>query len=228
MMFSGFPKETFAFLEGVSKNNEKAWFEAHRDLYEAGYVAPARAFVETVGPMLRSISPEVQFDPKINGSIGRVNRDIRFSKDKRPYKDHLDLWFWHGEKKGWNNPGFYLRLMHHSVYLGIGMHSFEGELLEGYRQSVIHPRSGKALLAAVAKVEKAGDYKVEGRTRKLAPRGYEVDADRADFLLYEGLYATVNLPAKIAAQKDFAETSMTHFRATWPVGKWIMDEVVGS
>jgi uncharacterized protein (TIGR02453 family) len=227
MTFTGFPKETFAFLEGITKNNEKAWFEANRDLYEAGYVAPARAFVETVGPMLRSISPGVQFEPKINGSIGRVNRDIRFSKDKRPYKDHLDLWFWHGDKKGWNNPGFYLRLMYHSVYIGVGMHSFEGDLLEAFRQSVIHPRSGKALLAAVAKVEGAGDYKVEGRTRKIPPRGYEADPDRAAYLLNEGLYATANLPGKAAAKKDFADTCMSHFRATWPVGKWIMDEVVG-
>src|SRR3954447_12759897 len=89
MTFNGFPKETFAFLEGIAAHNEKAWFEDHRDLYEAGYVAPARAFVETLGPKLKKVSPTVQFEPKVNGSLSRINRDIRFSKDKRPYKDHL-------------------------------------------------------------------------------------------------------------------------------------------
>ncbi|MEO6395777.1 MAG: DUF2461 domain-containing protein [Devosia sp.] len=226
MSFAGFPKETFTFLESISKNNDKAWFEAHRDLYEAGYVAPARMFVEALGPKLRKISSGVQFDPKINGSIGRINRDIRFSKDKRPYKDHLDLWFWHGDKKGWDQPGFYVRLTHQSVYLGTGIHGLEGELLEAYRQSVIHPRSGKALLAAIAKAGKAG-AEIGGKTRKLMPRGYEAEADRAEYLLHEGLYATVNLPGKAAAETDFVEACLEHFKATWPIGEWLLAEVSG-
>src|SRR5664279_4905169 len=84
--FAGFPAATFEFLNGIAANNEKTWFDAHRGLYDAGYVEPAKAFVTAIGPKLREISPNVQFEPKVNGSLGRVNRDIRFSKDKRPYK----------------------------------------------------------------------------------------------------------------------------------------------
>lgn len=226
MSFSGFPKETFAFLEGIAKHNEKAWFEANRPLYEAGYVAPARAFVEAMGPKLRALSAGVQFEPKINGSIGRVNRDIRFSKDKRPYKDHLDIWFWHGDKKGWDLPGFYVRLMPYATYLGTGLHSMMGEQLDSFRQSVIHPRSGRTLLAAIAKVESSGEYSIGGKTRKLAPRGFEVDTDRAEYLLHEGLFASANLPGTVAAQADFVDVAFRHFKNTWPVGKWLLDEVV--
>ena len=81
-----------------------------------------------MGPKLRTISPAVRFEPKVNGSMSRVNRDIRFSKDKRPYKDHLDIWFWHGDRKGWNCPGFWFRLTPKEVHLGVGMHYFEKEL----------------------------------------------------------------------------------------------------
>jgi uncharacterized protein (TIGR02453 family) len=92
--FSGFPKATITFLSGLSETNTKEWFEGNRDVYEAGYVEPARRFVESMGPRLKQVSPGVKYEPKINGSISRINRDVRFSKDKRPYKDHLDIWFW--------------------------------------------------------------------------------------------------------------------------------------
>src|SRR3954451_5320768 len=124
--FSAFPAETRKFLGGIEENNGKEWFEAHRDVYEIGYVEPARRFVEDMGRRLKALSPGVRYEPKINGSIGRINRGVRFSRDKRPYKDHLDIWFWHGDKKGWDQPGFYLRISPATTFLGCGMHSLEG------------------------------------------------------------------------------------------------------
>ena len=223
--FGGFPKETFAFLTGIAAHNDKIWFDAHRDLYEAGYVVPARAFVEALGPKLRAISPEVKFEPKVNGSLQRVNRDIRFSKDKRPYKESLNVWFWHGDNKGWDTPGFWFSVSAREVYLGVGMHSLEKGQLDSFRQSVIHPRSGKALQAAVARVEKAGDYEVGGKTRKLMPRGFEADPERAHFLLYEGLYTSARLPPEAAAAPDFATVAAAHFKKMWPIGQWLLEEV---
>ena len=223
--FTGFPRQTFEFLKGIAAHNDKTWFDAHRDLYDAGYIAPARAFVEALGPELRKISAGVTFEPKVNGSLQRINRDIRFTKDKRPYKEHLNLWFWHGDNKGWDTPGFWFSLGRDEVHLGVGMYGFDKEQLESFRQSVIHPRSGKALLAAVAKVKRAGDYTVGGKTRKLMPRGFEADADRAEYLLYEGLYTSFSLPAETAAGTDFAKVAAGHFKKMWPVGEWLLAEV---
>jgi hypothetical protein len=112
------------------------------------------------------------------------------------------------------------------VYLGTGMHMFEKDQLESFRQSVVHPRSGKALLAAVAAVEMAGDYEIGGKSRKVAPRGFEVDPDRAEYLLYEGLYCGATLPASAARKVYFVDICAAHFASTWPIGKWLMDEVV--
>lgn len=222
---TGFPKETFAFLEGISAHNEKAWFEANRKLYEAGYVEAGKAFVEALGPKLAALSPGLKFEPRINGSIARVNRDIRFSKDKRPYKDHLDLWFWHGDRRSWEQPGFWFSLTPKAVYCGSGLYMFQGERLEAYRQSVIHPRSGKALAAMVAGLAAKG-YAVEGKSRKRLPAGFETDPDRVEFLLYEGLYATVEMPIAAAAKPGFSDVVFTHLEATKPVNDWLLAEVV--
>jgi uncharacterized protein (TIGR02453 family) len=220
-----FPPETLAFLTGVAANNEKAWFEANRGLYEAGYVEPAKAFVAELGPRIKAFSPDVQFEPKINGSIARINRDIRFSKDKRPYKTHLDLWFWHGDKRSWEMPGFWFSFTPTAIYAGSGLYMFQGERLEAFRQSVIHPRSGKALAAMVERLQTAG-YSVEGKTRKRMPAGFDADPSRAEFLLYEGLYCTVEMPVQAASQPGFADLVLSHFVATKPVNDWLMAEVV--
>jgi uncharacterized protein (TIGR02453 family) len=227
MSFDHFPPETQAFLAGIATSNDKVWFDANRPLYEAGYVAPARAFVEAMGPRLAELSPEVKFEPKINGSISRVNRDTRFSKDKRPYKDHLDLFFWHGEKRGWEQPGFFMRLTAEHVWLGSGMHHFEGEALSRYREAVVHPRSGAALEAAVAEVEAAGDYMVGSMPRKTVPKGYDKEHPRARFLKWEGLPAMAQASIGEAMSQGWAGTALRHFRATWPIGRWLMDEVAG-
>lgn len=222
-----FPDETFAFLEGIAAHNEKAWFEANRPLYDKGYVAAGKAFAEAMGPRLRAISPDVQFDPKVNGSIGRVNRDIRFSKDKRPYKTHLGLWFWHGDRKAWDKPGFWFSIEPNAVYLGVGMYGFGKEMLDEFRQSVIHPRSGKALLAAVAAVKSAGPYEIGGKTRKLLPKGFTTDPDRVEYLLYEGLYTSLELPLTTARAPDLLDRCHEHYANSWPIAKWLLDEGIG-
>lgn len=225
--FSGFPEETFSFLRGLSAHNDKVWFEAHRDLYETGYVAPARAFVAAVGPHLSAISPAVQFAPKINGSIGRINRDIRFSKDKHPYKDHLDLWFWHGPKKGWDCAGFFLRLTADLLIMGTGSHQMAKHWLDRFRAEVSDPSGGKALAETIAGVQASGPYLVAGKTRKRPPRGYGAEGAGAELLLYEGLYATFEWDASVARNADFAEFSVAHWRKMWPIGDWLMGHVMG-
>lgn len=222
-----FPPETFTFLEGIAAHNDKTWFEANRALYDKGYVEAGKAFVTEMGPRLRAISDAVQFDPRVNGSIGRVNRDIRFAKDKRPYKEHLGLWFWHGDRKGWEKPGFWFSLTAQHMHLGAGMYGFEKAMLDEFRQSIVHPRSGKALLAAVAAVKAAGPYEIGGKTRKVLPKGFTTDPDRIEYLLYEGLYISIELPAAAAREPDFIDRCVEHYANCWPIAKWLLDEGIG-
>ena len=130
-----FSDDTITFLRGLGQNNSKAWFEAHRGDYENHYIAPAKAFIETVAGPLRALVPDIRAEPRVNGSIFRINRDIRFSKDKTPYKDHLDLWFWEGEKKTARS-SFFFRLTADTLILGCGNHGFDKAGLERFRSAV--------------------------------------------------------------------------------------------
>src|SRR5262249_21978378 len=97
--FAGFQYELLEFLAGLRAHNDRTWFQAHREEYESLLLEPARDFVEAMGEELARFAPDVNADPRVGGSIFRIARDTRFSKDKRPYKDHLDLWFWQGAGK---------------------------------------------------------------------------------------------------------------------------------
>jgi uncharacterized protein (TIGR02453 family) len=224
--FTGFPKETSDFLAGLSRHNEKAWFDQHRVEYQDFYVAPALAFIAAIGPRLQRIAPSVAYEPKINGSLFRINRDVRFAKDKRPYKDHIDLWFWHGDKRGWSSPGFFFRLMQGGLILGAGMHRFEKAQLDAFRSAVVDPRAGKALAKTIAEVQAAGDFKIGGAARKSVPRGFDPTHERAALLLHEGLFASWEGDAgAVVRSADFVDFCLGHFKAMWPVSKWLLKEV---
>src|SRR5919202_2803313 len=118
----------------------------------------------------------------------RINRDTRFSYDKRPYKDHLDLWLWQGEAPSRERPGYWFRLTAERLILGAGMHRFERPALERYREAVAAPSRGAALERAAGAVAEAG-YELGGRDYKRIPAGYDVPPERTDLLLHGGLYA---------------------------------------
>src|SRR5882757_5875577 len=174
MSFDGFRRETTQFLAGLREHNKKEWFDAHRDDYEQAFLVPAMALTKALAPRLRKIEPDINVEARVNGSIMRINRDIRFSRDKSPYKDHLDLWFWTGDRKGWDSSGFFFRLTPKTLLLGAGMHRFEPPALARYRAAVLDDRKGAALAAIVAKLRKAG-YDVGTESYKKVPAGVAPD-----------------------------------------------------
>src|ERR687888_2366895 len=145
MAFAGFAPEALSFLAELGRNNRREWFHAHRDEYESLLLEPGRDFVEAMGDEL---GPDFNADPRVGGSIMRIARDTRFSRDKRPYKTHLDLWFWHGSGESGDSPGFWFRLGPRTLILGAGMHRFGKETLERYRDDVLDAERGRALAEA--------------------------------------------------------------------------------
>ena len=92
MSFGGFPRELIDYLTELGKNNNREWFEAHRGDYECHLLEPAREFVNVMGECLKALGADIHAEPRVRGSIFAINRDIRFSKNKTPYKTYLDLW----------------------------------------------------------------------------------------------------------------------------------------
>ena len=111
MPFSGISESTIRFLAELSQNNDRTWFEAHREDCERAVIGPAKALVEALGPRLRELDPKIHAIPRVRGSIKALERRMRFPRGEvPPYKPYLDLWFWSGRRRTWDNSGFYLRL----------------------------------------------------------------------------------------------------------------------
>jgi uncharacterized protein (TIGR02453 family) len=222
--FSGFPPETTEFLRRLSENNSKAWFDEYRADYDSYWVEPAKAFVIAAGATLQEIAP-VEAQPRVNGSIFRVNRDIRFSADKRPYKGHLDFWFWEGDRRSAVS-GFYLRITADAVAVGCGAHRFDKDRLDSYRAAVADPTAAKSLLGAVSAIEKA-KYGVKGEHYKTLPRGFDADDEfTARMLRHNALWVGDDEPApKVFGSSRFVSWAMTRWSKMEPLHRWLVDTV---
>ena len=184
-----FPKNSAAFLKKLSANNNREWFEENRELYNSEFLEPALNFVVAMGEKLRSISPEIHAVPKIDKSIFRIHRDVRFSKNKEPYKTNMGLYFWEGTGKKMEGSGYYFHLEPKKFGVGGGMYVFSKEHLKKFRDTVSDPIKGKELDLIVKKITKKGVYSVNGKNYKKTPRGYDPDGKYSDYLLHDGIYA---------------------------------------
>jgi uncharacterized protein (TIGR02453 family) len=223
--FDGFSPDVLRFLRELGENNTREWFQAHREEYETLLLEPARDFVVAMGEELHAIGADVHAEPRVNGSIFRINRDTRFSRDKRPYKDHLDLWFWEGEGPSRLCPGYWFRLAPERLILGAGQHRFERDALGRYRETVADAGQGQALRRAVDEVREAG-HEVGGRHYKRVPVGYDVAADREELLLHAGLYAYAELAVPDEAHTPaFPGFCAERWRELKPVQDWLVENV---
>lgn len=221
--FSGFGPQTVKFIGGLSGNNSKQWFESHREDYEAHYIEPAKAFVAALGEPLHGMAPAIQAIPKVNGSIFRINRDIRFSKDKTPYKDHLDLWFWEGERKGAIS-GLFFRLTKDRLILGAGAHMFPADLLKKYREALTRPAKAKSLLEIETGLSSAG-LQLNGEHYARTPRGLSFDDEGLERLSrYNALYTSAETPHPDSLNSaKFIDHCISQWRMMVPLHRWLID-----
>ena len=223
--FAGFPKATTMFVRDLSANNTKEWFQGHRDQYETYWLEPAKDFVAAAGAALRTIDRGIVAEARINGSIFRINRDVRFSKDKRPYKDHLDLWFWEGERKTAVS-GYFFRLTPKSLGLGAGAHSFDSDRLAAYRGKVVDTRAGASLKRAVTTSERAG-WQVQGEHYKRLPGGYDVSGAAAERLIrHNALWVGDDEPLPdVVFSPELVDHCLDRWRAAAPIHRWLVREL---
>lgn len=196
--FSGFPREALAFLAKLEENNDKAWFDANRAEYEDQLLEPARACVRALGPHLQALVPNIHAEPKVNGSIMRIHRDTRFSRDKSPFRPWLGLWFWQGEGRSRERPGFYFQLGADSLILGAGTHLMTSGQLAGYRSAVVDSERGPEIRDIIDRL--VAEYAIDlgGRHYKRVPSGFDAKHANADLLLHNGLYAGRKVPVPAA------------------------------
>jgi uncharacterized protein (TIGR02453 family) len=214
-----FPAETQGFLRALRTHNDRTWFQEHRAEYEKWYVAPAKAFVTAAGERLRAFVPGIVSEPRIMGSIFRINRDVRFGRDKRPYKEYIDCWFWEGERKTAPS-GFFFRVSPDFIAFGVGCRVFDRESLEAFRRAVVSPHQGRKL-AEVGEQVDADGYEFASDYFVRAPRGYDDSVPAARFLKHRGLYVE-HREADAAANAEYLlDLCVLHWQALAPVHRWI-------
>ncbi len=226
--FTGFPREGLDFLYDLAMNNETAWFNDHKPEYERSVLEPSRRFVTAMGPALESIAPQVVADPRVNKSLFRINRDIRFSSDKSPYKTHAAIWFWEGSRPRMENSGFYVHIEPYRLMVGVGIYRFPKPLLERFRRAAADETKGAELRTAIATVSERGPYHIGGEHYKRVPRGFDSGHPNADLLKFNGLYAgeDTGIPDELFTE-DFVPWCMERFTGMLPLHAWLHEILEG-
>ncbi|MGO9570950.1 MAG: DUF2461 domain-containing protein [Desulfomonilaceae bacterium] len=223
-VFGGFPKECVDYYTELAQNNSKTWFDGHKNDFEKYVMGPARDFVSEMGRFLAKISPKINADPRVNRSIFRPYRDIRFSKDKTPYKTHLGIFFWEGSRAKMECSGYYFHLEPPTVFLAAGIHCFSPSLLGAYRDSVVDPKHGPELIKAIRQISKLKGYSIGGTHYKKTPRGYNANDENAAMLLHNGLYAWIEdgIPAEFYSAQ-ILDYCIDRFKKMSSLHRWLVD-----
>ncbi len=182
----GFSKATFQFLSDLEANNDKAWFEDNRAAYKAHWKAPALDFIAEVSAEMTALDPALRAEPKLNGSLRRINRDVRFSKDKSPYNARLHLVFWAGDHPN-RSPGVHFVLAPDGVGYGAGQWGIDPKALGALRNRIV-TSDGEALEQALKAAEQIG-CRMDAPDLVRVPKGFDVDRPRSDLLRYKGFVA---------------------------------------
>ncbi len=223
--FNGFPKEGLQFLADLAENNNRDWFQKQKQVYVTYLLEPAQAFVVTLGELLRELSPYIIYDTRTNGSgsLMRIYRDTRFSKDKTPYKTNVSMAFWEGAGKKTENPGYFIRIEPAGARVFVGRHSFAKPELAAYRDAVVDETLGAELKSALAAVRGAGNYQTGGEHYKRVPRGYDPQHERSELLRYNGLYAYgPPIGAEHLTTPELVDLCFEHCRDMAPLQRWLV------
>ena len=219
--FDGFPPALFTFLEELARNNNREWFAANKNRYRSHVLSPMCGFIAAFGPRLARLSPHYVADPRPHGgSMFRIYRDIRFSKDKRPYKEHAACQFRHQIGRDVHAPGFYVHFGRDEVYLGCGIWKPTGKPLFKIRERIVLDAKGwtKVIVSRKLKAMYGG---VGGESLKRAPRGFDeslphiTDIKRKSYLLMREVDPALALEPTFIDEVDHA------FQAAMPMMHFI-------
>lgn len=215
---STLPPALFAFLSELAQNNEREWFQANKKRYERDVKGPALAFIEDFQGPLADVSPHFLAVPKAQGgSLFRIYRDTRFSKDKTPYKTNTGLQFRHERTaKDVHAPGFYLHIEPGACGVGCGLWMPPNPVLNTLRTQIVEQADRWAALKE--EVAAAGFLFMDSdKDLKRVPRGFDRDHVHADDLRRKSLAIHSPFPDEAVCAEDFADQLAARFAQAAPL-----------
>jgi uncharacterized protein (TIGR02453 family) len=205
-------EKTLGFIKGLAKNNNKAWFDKHRDEYEEAK-QDFETFVTNLIEHMAKSDPSF-LGQKAKDSIFRIYRDVRFSKDKTPYKEHLSGGFSKGGKK-FPGAGYYIHIEPGKSMVGGGLWMPEGPLLKAVRQEIDYNFKEFKQIIGKPGFKKVFD-KIEGEQLKTLPQGYSADNPAIDFLKMKSFVVSHTIEDKDVTNKNFVKKTGDVFTGMKP------------
>jgi uncharacterized protein (TIGR02453 family) len=206
---ASFSPELFAFLRDLGANNDREWFTANKARYVEHVQEPALAFIEDVGMRLPEISRHFVADPRTTGgSLFRIYRDVRFSKDKSPYKTNIGIQFRHARSRDVHAPGFYLNLEPDRVFMACGCWRPDREVLHAIRTAIASkPGRWRAVVEEDAFTSR---FRLGGEALKRPPAGFDRDHELIEDLKRKDFIAYADLSEDRAVAGDFLDQFLAH------------------
>lgn len=212
-----FDQSFFTFYRSLAKNNEREWFNAHKTDYQQAVVQPMTSLIEAMAPRLKKISKHFIADPKPHGgSMFRIYRDVRFSKDKTPYKLHAAAHFRHELGKSAHTPGFYLHLSTKEVVMGGGIWVPPNPELARIRDTIVqNPHAWEALKTGRSMKKLCGGISGDGLVRP--PKGFDPEHPHIDDLKRKSFFVMRHEKPEIILQSNFIDEVEKTFKAAKPL-----------
>lgn len=214
----------FSFLRDLKNNNDREWFEANKDRFEEEVRSPLLAFIDDFAEPLYKISPHFRADArKSGGSLFRIYRDVRFSKDKTPYKTHAGVHFRHERAKGAHAPGFYLHLDPKEIFMGAGIWRPDKEALLQIRASMLDKPAvwKKAVGGAAFRRE----LTLDGDSYKRPPVGIDRDHPLFEDLMRKDFIAVTDATKADVLAADFPKKFAATCKAAGPLVKFLAESL---
>ena len=203
--FEGFPKEGIDFLKRLKRNNNRTWFENHKEVFEQNARAPMLSFISALQPHFARFAPEFDLNPK--RSIFRIYRDIRFSSDKTPYKTHIAAHFvLRGMPKGFVGSGYYIQIEPGEFFVGGGIYMPDGTQLKKIRIAIA-TKSEEFLSIVENKEFKKRFTPFDWTKLQRVPRGYSENHPMAEWLKFKQFFVGISLPESMCYSKSLVDAA---------------------
>lgn len=218
---SGIFKEAFFdFFGELTVHNHREWFEANKHRYQQHVKDPMLILIQLMAPLLQDISANFVADPRPNGgSMFRIYRDVRFSKNKDPYKTHAAVQFRHVKGKDVHCPGFYMHAGLGDIVLGCGIWRPEKNVLANIRRTM--DKNPKAWTTASSDPKQNQYFELVGDTLKRPPKGWDKDHPMIDDLKRKDFILSKKLDRQTFLSPDLPQIMAEHYAAGAPLMRFL-------
>jgi uncharacterized protein (TIGR02453 family) len=220
--FSGLPEDFFRFFSELTNNNNRNWFNENKGRYLESVVNPLGEFIVAIAPQLKRISPFYVADPRPHGgSMFRIYRDTRFSRDKTPYKTHAACHFRHQSGRDAHAPGFYAHFALDGLRFGGGIWRPPSGHLAAIREYMVdNPAEWSRIKRSKAIRDRGG---IQGDSLVRPPRGYDPDHPHIGDLKRKSFYVMTEADVAAARSPGLVDEVAAAFRAAAGLNRFVTE-----